>query len=394
MKGKVMKKSFYIFSLAIALSLSLVAFISGFAGHSAAATPSNSALSALPASDIVIMFDTQRLLTEALPTILADNPGLLAKINNKIEQFNKETGVDPHTFDSVAVGLRFSPPSTNDFDAVVIARGHFNSNDVITAGFAAADKKGEMQRSEEQYEGKTIFLVNEHHQISARTTVVTNSNGSASTEVQSGSNEPVIIAKVAPPTKVAVEGTVENSSELAEAKSVRYPNNRTAIVALDGNTIAIGDLKSVRAAIDASMGREHVDDELVRMATLNSSALIGFSGKIPASVTEKMAARHGGQEAKYIASIREFYGSFSAVGTDAETFVAVRTENSGQAHDISQALNAMKLLGGIGAGRPGNAEANAVANLLKGLSITSQDNEVQIKLNIKQTDLAPFVHQF
>ena len=33
-----------------------------------------------------------------------------------------------------------------------------------------------------------------------------------------------------------------------------------AVVALDANTLAFGDLKSVRAAIDASLGRERVDD--------------------------------------------------------------------------------------------------------------------------------------
>jgi hypothetical protein len=381
-----MKKKYYVLSLAIALVLGTVAFISGFAGGSKAA-PNGNALSALPASDVVITVDTQRLMNETLPVILADNPGMLAKLNGKMESFNKEMGIDLRTFDSVAVGLRFATPSSKDFDAVVIARGRFNANQVIDAAFAAAKaKKHELQKTEEQYEGKTIHVILPTNRVrgggSSSARVVTNANtvddASASSDTKANSSQARLSGE---PQFSAIE--IKKGSE-----------DKMAIVALDANTLAAGDLKSVKAAIDASMGRERVDDELVRLATQNASALVGFSGRIPPSMTEKITATHKGSEGKYMASIRQFYGSFSTMGTDAEAILAVRTENAAQARDIGQALNAMKLLSGFSIAQPNKGEVRSLAGVLKDLSITTQDNEVQIKLNVNQKELAPFIRGF
>jgi hypothetical protein len=375
-----MTKKFYVLSLALALTLGLAVVISGFAGRTAAFASGN-AVSALPASDIVFTIDTQRLLSEALPSILADNPGMLAKVNDKIEKFNKETGVDMRTFDSLAVGLRFRSTSTDNFDAVVIARGHFNASEVIDASFASAKNKHDVQKTEEQYEGKTIFVLKPSKQ-----------NESYRQDSDAGAKSTAVVVE---PKLEAKAKTDADATNQADVKIIRTTVEQTmAVVALDATTIAAGDLKSVKAAIDASMGRERVDDELARMATQNSSALVGFSGRIPAAVKEKMLAGRGGPETKYLASIREFYGSFSTIGTDTESLVAVRTENASQASDLGQALSALKMLGGLGMSRSGKGESALVAEALKGLSITTQDNEVQIKLNINQKTFAPFVRGF
>lgn len=384
-----MKKKIYLLSFTMALAFALAAFISGTTPRTAAA-PSSDALSALPASDIVITIDTQRLLSEALPTMLSENPGLLAKLNNHVEQFKNEMGVDLRTFDSIAVGMRFNNSPGNDFDTVVVARGHFNANEVIEASFNNARSKHEIQRLEEQYEGKTIYLISSQRRASTapatKARVVVNPDKADRKDDAAETGGKAGVLQAGP-----VAG--EERSESYNVK-VRRSSEQVAVVALDANTIAAGELKGVRAAIDASMGRSRVDDELVRMATQNPSALVGFSGRVPATITEKMAAAKGGIESKYFASIRQFYGSFSMVGMDAETFVAVRTENAGQAHDISQALNAMKMLSGFGVARPSNGEFGSLAAALKDLSITAQDNEVQIKLNLKQKDLAPFLRHF
>ncbi len=406
-----MKKKIYVLSMTLALTLGLVAFISGYAGRGSAAASASDAVSVLPASDIIITVNTQRLLGETLPTFFAENPSLLAKVNEKIERFNKETGVDLRTFDSLAVGLRFNSPTGHDFDAVVIARGHFNANQVIDAGFAAGEKKGEVQKREEQYEGKTIYIAVPQRRPPAKAPATTNTSSTGNLKSEKGeprarvailSGSPSVNANASQPAPSEAADSSEQSEVYVRRRTgetdqydvnVKMQKNpeQMAIVALDANTIAAGDLKSVKAAIDASLGRSRVDDELVRMATQNPSALISFSGKIPPSMTEKMTASKGGPEAKYLASIRQFYGSFNTVGTDAEAFVAVRTENASQATDISQALNAMKLLGGFSVARPSKAEVRSLADVLKDLSITATGNEVQIKLNLKQKDLTPFI---
>jgi hypothetical protein len=171
-------------------------------------------------------------------------------------------------------------------------------------------------------------------------------------------------------------------------------HEKFAIAAIDANTIAVGSLESVRAAIDASLGRNRVDDELVRLASSSPNAAISFSGRIPHSVAEKSAANN--PFGKYFASIREFYGSFSAQGNEAESFIALRTEKVEQAGDISQALNSMKSLVGLGFAQSADnsAKANSLADLLKNVTITTQGNEVQINAKFQPGSLAPLMRHF
>jgi hypothetical protein len=357
-----MNRKFYFSFLAFTLTLlATVAFVIGNNTGTRAAS-SNAALAALPASDFVIGIDAQRALTETLPSLLAANPALLAKMNAELEKFERETGINPRSFESVAVGGRLTAGKPHDSRTVVIARGSFNSDTLLENAFAAVRAKGEkFQKEEQQYEGKRIILIS-------------------------------------PPEKKKDEtapGKNAHAAAMNVDKDVDYrinSNNRMAIAVLDSNTLAVGDLESVRSAVDASLGRNRVDDELVRLATQTPNAVVGFSGKIPQSFAEKSSSRSTIE--KYFASIRQFYGSFSANGTDAETLVAVRTETAEQASEIGQALNTLKTLGSFGFSRSSSsnsAKNDSIADVLKGLSITTQGNEVQINVRIPQASLAPLM---
>ena len=166
-----------------------------------------------------------------------------------------------------------------------------------------------------------------------------------------------------------------------------------AVTALDSNTIAVGELAGVRAAIDASLGRNRVDEELVRLASETPGAVVGFSGRVPQNTTGKAADSF---IEKYFASIRQFYGSFGADGADARALINLRTETAEQASDIGQALNAFKSLSGFGFSRSGGnqAQGESLGDLLKGLSITTLGNEVQISIRVPQTSFAPLVKTF
>lgn len=357
-RRSIMSRKFYFSLLAFALTLSLaVAFVVGY-GTASRAASTNAALAALPASDFVISIDARRALSETIPTMLAGNPTLLARMNARLEEFQSKTGINPRSFESVAIGGRISHAKPYDSHAVVIARGSFNADELLEKAFAAAKAKGEkFEKEEQQYEGKRIILINSTRMV--KNEVVT--NGSA----------PEVTYTAAP------------------------KKEKMAIAVIDSNTLAVGDLESVRAAVNASLGRERVDDELVRLATQTPNAVVGFSGKIP----QDFAAKASGNSTieKYFASIRQFYGSFSADGTDAETMIGVRTETAEQASEIGHALNTIKSLSAFGFSRSGggdSAKANSLADLLKGLTITTQGNEIQINVRIPQGSVAPLMRTF
>jgi hypothetical protein len=353
-----MNRKFYVSLLAFALTLSAtVAFVVGHSTGSRAAS-TNAALAALPASDFVISIDAQRALNETLPSFLAGNPAALAKMNAKLEEFQRKTGINPRSFESIAIGGRFTAARRHDPRMVVVARGNFNADEMVNSAFAAAKAKGEkIEKEEQQYEGKRIILIS--------------STGSLKTEGE----------------------TDKSTAPATPGAGLR--RNKMAIAILDNNTLSVGDLESVSAAVDASLGRNRVDDELVRLATQTPNAIIGFSGKIPQSFTEK--ATPSSTIEKYFASIRQFYGAFSANGTEAETSLTLRTETAEQASDIGQALNTIKSLTAFGFARSGGSnptKADSLADILKSLSITIQGNEVQLNLSIPQGSLAPLMRTF
>jgi hypothetical protein len=262
---------------------------------------------------------------------------------------------------------------------------------LLENAFATAKANGEkFQKEEQSYEGKRIILIS--HTKGMKDEAGTSGKAAVPTTPPVS---PPLLGEGFGPSKDAKESNRPPLEVLEGAPSVKVRGrDALAIGVLDNNTLAIGELESVRAAIDASLGRERVDDELVRLATQTPGAVVGFSGKIPQGLSRKASPNTSIE--KYFASIRQFYGSFNANGTDAETAVTLRTETAEQASEIGQALNAIKsfsALSGLASG--GNAaKANSIADLIKGLSITTQGNEVQINVKVPQGSFAPLVRTF
>jgi hypothetical protein len=336
-----MSRKFYFSFLAFALMI--VATVAFVIARGTRAASASAALSALPASDFVVGIDAQRALNETLPSLLASNPTLLAKVNAKIDEFEKKTGINPRSIESIAIGGRFNHLHSGA-NGVLIARGSFNSDALIDAAFKAASEKAQLNKEEQEYQGRKIFLIREQRRTQSS----------------------------------------------AESKS-----DGLAVTALDANTIAAGDLRGVEAAIDASQGRDRVDDHLVQLATQMPNAIVSYSGKLPQNMSEKVVGPGNDQVAKYFASIREFYGSYSVDGTDADNIITLRTETADQARDISQAINGFKTLAAVGLSQStgsNSAQSNALANAIQGLIVTAQDSEVRIEMKIPQASLASFMH--
>lgn len=304
------------------------------------------ALSSLPASDVIVYADTGRAISETLPAVLASQPAALARINSQLDKFQTESGIDPRSFQSIAAGLRFV--SGTDFRAVVIARGNFNSDTLINAGLNAAKAKcAGFKPDEQQYRDHKLYVFN------------------SKANVCGGSVGP------------------------------RSGADSFAVTALDAGTLAGGDLESVRAALDVAAGSgARVESELLELATTSASALVGFSGKVPAAFIKQLGSQTD-PLTKNLAGVRLFYGHVSTTTSDAETFIALRTENADQAHNIAEAAKAFKTLSGFGDSNvaiPSTGVVVGVPTILKNLNITDQGNEVQFSLKLAFTEIAHFAH--
>ncbi|HEY0547621.1 MAG TPA: hypothetical protein VGC91_19730 [Pyrinomonadaceae bacterium] len=341
-------------SLLALLMLTAFALAGGKAASTAAASPAASSdlLSALPPSDFIFYVDSQRVLNDVIPTIFADQPEARARLESDLDQAQKELGFDPRTIEATATGFNFpASRQSRGYDFAIILRGRFDANAIIDGGFANAIKrsKGELEKRTRQYEGRTIY----------------------------------VLAQTARP---ATEG---GKSEEVE----REPSGNTMVfVALDSNTVALGNLKSVQATIDASMGRAKVDDELVQLAMRSPGAVVSFSG----NVTQELANSFhiGNKEANNsLSSIRQIYGSFNLSGSDGEAFVNLRTETAEQASHLGTIMNGLKLMARLGRARNAD-EQKSLETLINTLNIYAVGNEVQINLKVTAKDLLPIVRTF
>jgi hypothetical protein len=67
--------------------------------------PATSLLASLPESDAVALVKVNRLLSDMMPKILANNTTKIAELNASIENFKTRTGLDPRSFDEGSAWL-------------------------------------------------------------------------------------------------------------------------------------------------------------------------------------------------------------------------------------------------------------------------------------------------
>ena len=284
--------------------------------------------------------DLQRLQSETLLTFGALKPNMLADMNRSLDKFQAETGIDPRVFEAAAFGLNYKNANAEQF--VVLLQGRFDAASLIEKGFAAAQKKkAKIKREARQYEGFTLFVVNENGKAQARP---------------------------------------------------------LAVFALDGNTVAFGEVSGLQSLVQARLGRApRVDDELVTLATRNSNALFSFGGNIPPEMVKDWGGKEGEKFVSLARGIRRFAGAVNTVGLDVDADLSLFTETSGQASELRDVINGFRLLFGSSL-RPGGAARkngpDSFSKFINSVQISAQNNEVQMRLNLKEADVRQLLGAF
>jgi len=301
-------------------------------------TPEPPALSYLPASDAVAVIDVHRLLNEALPRIFSGDPAKLVLTNMEIDKFKTRTGIDPHTFDRVALGLRYTYPSVTviKIETVAIAHGTFDARALVAAGRSAASGR----YREVSHHGAKIAVFNIGDQI-----------------------------------------------KFLGLWNMKV--NELAACALDRNTLAIGTLPNVRAAIEAGKSGRASSD-LVALATRDPNALIGFGGNVTSELLKNLNVGNDAI-ARDANSIRQVYGSIGMTETDFTLLLVARAATAADAKNLSDTVMGLRQLGGILIVRMTPAKKNLAQSALDNLKITTRANELEIKTQFAAADLSAFI---
>jgi hypothetical protein len=334
----------------------------------AASTPAgtvNNPLAALPPSDGVISVDMQRLLNELLPRVLADSPTKLADVNARIDRAKTRTGIDIRKFERVAVGLHFLYPTetTVKIESVAIARGKFDAATMLAAGIELA--KGKYTYREEAHGGKTIYIFDGKQLF--------------------GDVE----------TPQVIDEQAKKSSKSAKAVDdlldsvLNFKNGEIGIVALDANSLALGELAMVRATIDAG-GRSRSNAGLIQLATKTPNAVIGFGSNVPPNVSKYIGV-DSDEITRNLDAIKQVYGSITDTSGGYELQTIAVTETAAQAQQLSNMLEGVRDLGGFFAGSLSGEKGKLAKTALQNLKISKQANEVQMRIEMAQADVAMLV---
>jgi hypothetical protein len=302
-------------------------------------TPVPTLLNALPAADAVALVKVRRLLDEALPKLMAGNPAKLNEALAQIEQFKTRTGIDPRSFNEMALGLRFSFPGEGitKVSTMALASGSFNAGALAAAGRIAANGK----YREQQYQGKTIYIFTLDQQLK-------------------------------------ILGLFD------------FKVSELAVSPLDAHTLALGDVQAVQNLIDVKRGRKRVNADIIALASKDPNAIVGFGANVSPELHKNLSIGND-TIARDLTAVRQVYGSVGLTATDLEVMVAARTVDEFAARNLGNTIEALKQFGGLFVNRLPAAKAALAKSALGSMKITNQGNDLQIKTSVAQSAIAPLV---
>ncbi|HEV2883209.1 MAG TPA: hypothetical protein VGW36_00030 [Pyrinomonadaceae bacterium] len=328
----------------ICAALVLSASISNFvlaqgSRRTPAASPATGLLSQLPASDAVALIKVRRVLDEAMPKLLAENPAKVAEVNSELAKFQTQTGLDPRAFEEIALGLQYSYPSegVTKINTVALAKGTFNAGAMVAAGRVAANGK----YREQKYQGKTIYVF-----------------------------------------------TLDRQVRLFGLWDVKVAD--LAVTSLDTNTLAMGTLAGVQNVVDAQRTRKYANPELLALAARDPNAIFGFGGNISEALLQNLRISNDGI-ARELTAVRTVYGTLGMTASDLELMLAARTVDNYSAKNLSDTVEGLKQFGALFINRLSAAKGTLARTALNNLTITTTGNELQLRTAVGQSQVAPLM---
>lgn len=311
---------------------------SAFAQKTSARQPAT-LMSSLPQSDAVAIVNVARVFNEVMPKLLADNPARLAEATAELEKFKTQTGLDPRSFEQIALGFTYKYPrqGITKVSTVALARGTFNAAALTAAGRLAANGK----YVEQKYQGKTIYIFSLDRQL-------------------------------------RLFGLLNMSvSDLA-------------VTPVDSNTLALGDIDAIHGVIDAVRTRKHANPDLLALAGRDPNAIIGFGGNISPLLLENLSLSND-TIARELTAVRQVYGTLGMTTTDLELMMTARTVDTYSAKNLGDTVEGLKQLGAFFVNRLAASKGALARTALSNLKVTTVGNELQLRTAVAQSQVTPLI---
>lgn len=338
-----MKNKIFAFFVLMTFILSTVALI--FADTKASKT-NNELVGLLPASDMVVTLDAQRLFNQALPQILSANPGILAEINAHIDALKSKTGLDARQFQQVAIGLTAKQVSGKDieFEPFVLARGSFNSGALLAVAKVASNGK----YREEKIGSRTVYIFTAKEIVEANKPSTKNS----------------FLSKI-------LDKTTQNLTR------------EVAITTYDDKTLAFGTPARVREAFET---KTRVAADVLGLVNRNPNAVVSFGGNLPNGMSAFLPFEND-EIGKNLDAIRQVSGGLNIGNGSTSLSLTAKTLKDEQAQGLQETLEGLQVLGKAFLGSSKSADKQVYARMIENAKISRSGSEVSFDLQVPQTDI-------
>jgi hypothetical protein len=266
-----------------------------------------------------------------------------AELRATFEDLKRNIGIDPASIEYLAIAVRFQKPAADlSFvppDLLAVLSGDFSADSMLTLlGLYLQD-----QARTETYRSKTITLV-----------------------------------KVDPIVKAA------------EKTPMLKAFTELGVVALNSNTLAIGNTAYLKAAVDASEGEGRINATSLNSLLRNPNALISAAGS-PLTAFIKSFGLLGTQtaprEASCLTRFGDFYAAVTVEGTNFSLRGAMNTDNPETAKIIHGLISS--LLEPAISSVP-DKEAQSI---LKSIKMSPRENEIVLEADVSHETIAKFVRE-
>ena len=305
-------------------------------GIQAVAQNPHAALASLPEADALIYISPQRILNEAAPRVM--DPVELTKLRSTFAELKKSAGVDPSSVEYMVIAVRFNKPAGDlTFvapDVMTVIGGDFSSDSLMTLGQLYLQDKVRV----ENYRSKAITLM-----------------------------------KIDP---IAAE---------AEKNAMLKPFAELGVVPLTANSLAIGNLRYLKSAIDAAEGGGRISPASLESLLRDPNALISASGAPLASFAKSfgmMGLENTSRESHCDTRFGNFYAAITMSGTNFSLRGAMNADNPDTARIIQG------LLWGLIQQGAGSVPDKDAQMMLKALKMEAKDSEILVAADIPEKVVA------
>lgn len=345
-----MKNIFTFFAL-----LLLTAGVS-FAQTTAKTAEQTDLLSLLPKSDAVMTLNVKRLLSEAVPQVLSSKPEMLNMFNAHIDQMKSQTGIDVRQFEQVAAGVKVTKLANGkmQIEPVMAMRGSYNATGLLLIAKSALDGK----YRDVKVAGKTVTLFKMNESAKA----------------------------VAGEAKKVVPTELNFLDE--------FLNGEIAVTAYDANTLLIGKLPQVTAALTAPKAANNtVNAPLNALINRKSEAVMNLAVSLPAGVTPYFKVDNA-QFDKMLGSIRQVLLQADSNDGGMSMMMAAGISQQNEAEEIEAMMLQLQEMGKgfMPVGKGGKDDI--LPRVIQNTKITRTGSEVQTQLDMSNADLNAVIEMF